>query len=89
MHPESTYQKGIETFAMVWKQRIAAMFYLEMTRRVARGNHLAAGDAFMRALACGLAGEKSIQEVLKMANAAGPLAATKLVAQPSLARLRN
>ncbi len=44
----------------------------------------AAGDAFMGALACGLAEEKPIREALGMANAAGALATTKLGAQPSL-----
>jgi ribokinase len=44
----------------------------------------AAGDAFVGALACGLAAGKSTREALKMANAAGALAATRLGAQPSL-----
>jgi ribokinase len=44
----------------------------------------AAGDAFMGAFACGLAENKPIREVLKFANGAGALAATKLGAQPSL-----
>jgi ribokinase len=44
----------------------------------------AAGDAFMGALACGLAENKPIREVLMFANAAGALATTKLGAQPSL-----
>jgi len=44
----------------------------------------AAGDAFMGALACGLARRKSIREVLRFASAAGALAASKLGAQPSL-----
>jgi ribokinase len=44
----------------------------------------AAGDSFLGALACGLAEGKPIQEVLKLANAAGALATTKLGAQPSL-----
>lgn len=44
----------------------------------------AAGDAFMGALACGLAEKKPIREVLMFANAAGALATTKLGAQPSL-----
>jgi ribokinase len=44
----------------------------------------AAGDAFMGALACGLSERKSIREVLRLANGAGALAATKLGAQPSL-----
>ena len=44
----------------------------------------AAGDAFMGALACGLAEGKSIREVLRLASAAGALAASKLGAQPSL-----
>jgi ribokinase len=44
----------------------------------------AAGDAFMGALACGLAAGKPIREVLRLANAAGALAATKMGAQPSL-----
>jgi ribokinase len=49
----------------------------------------AAGDAFMGALACGLAEDKPIREVLKFANGAGALAATKLGAQPSLPSRRN
>ena len=44
----------------------------------------AAGDAFMGALACGLSEGKPIREVLRFANGAGALAATKLGAQPSL-----
>jgi ribokinase len=52
--------------------------------RVKAVDTTAAGDAFMAALACGLAAEKSIREALKMANAAGALAATRLGAQPSL-----
>jgi ribokinase len=44
----------------------------------------AAGDAFMGALACGLAENKPIREILKFANGAGALATTKLGAQPSL-----
>ena len=44
----------------------------------------AAGDAFLGALATGLAENKPIEEALRFANAAGALAATKLGAQPSL-----
>jgi ribokinase len=44
----------------------------------------AAGDAFLGALATGLAESKPIQEALRFANAAGALATTKLGAQPSL-----
>jgi ribokinase len=44
----------------------------------------AAGDAFLGALATGLAENKPIQEALRFANAAGALATTKLGAQPSL-----
>jgi len=44
----------------------------------------AAGDAFMGALAFGLAESQPIREALKLANAAGALATTKLGAQPSL-----
>jgi ribokinase len=44
----------------------------------------AAGDAFMGALAFGLAENRPIREVLKLANIAGALATTKLGAQPSL-----
>ena len=44
----------------------------------------AAGDAFLGALATGLAENKPIQEALKFANGAGALATTKLGAQPSL-----
>jgi ribokinase len=44
----------------------------------------AAGDAFMGALACGLAGGKPIREILRFAAAAGALTTTKLRAQPSL-----
>lgn len=52
--------------------------------RVKAVDTTAAGDAFMGALAWGLAAEKSIPEALRMANAAGALAATRLGAQPSL-----
>jgi ribokinase len=38
----------------------------------------------MGAMACGLAENKPIREVLMFANAAGALATTKLGAQPSL-----
>ncbi len=44
----------------------------------------AAGDAFMGALACGLADNKPIREILEFANGAGALATTKLGAQLSL-----
>ena len=44
----------------------------------------AAGDAFLGALAYGLAEKKPIQEVLRIANGAGALATTKPGAQPSL-----
>jgi len=44
----------------------------------------AAGDAFLGALATGLAEHKPIREVLRFANGAGALATTKLGAQPSL-----
>ena len=44
----------------------------------------AAGDAFLGALATGLAENKPIREALKFANGAGALATTKLGAQPSL-----
>ncbi|MFB3884400.1 MAG: ribokinase [Thermodesulfobacteriota bacterium] len=49
----------------------------------------AAGDAFMGALACGLADGKPIREILKFASAAGALATTKLGAQPSLPSRRG
>jgi ribokinase len=49
----------------------------------------AAGDAFMGALACGLAGGKPTQEALRQAIAAGALATTKLGAQPSLPHRRE
>ena len=49
----------------------------------------AAGDAFLGALATGLAEKKPIQEALKFANAAGALATTKLGAQPSLPRRKE
>jgi ribokinase len=57
--------------------------------RVKAVDTTAAGDAFVGALACGLAGGKSIREALKQANAAGALATTKLGAQPSLPQGRE
>lgn len=44
----------------------------------------AAGDAFLGALACGLAENKPLREALRWANGAGALATTRLGAQPSL-----
>jgi ribokinase len=44
----------------------------------------AAGDAFLGALATGLAENQPIREALKFANGAGALATTRLGAQPSL-----
>jgi ribokinase len=52
--------------------------------RVKAVDTTAAGDAFMGALACGLAAGKPIRPALAWANAAGALAAIKLGAQPSL-----
>lgn len=52
--------------------------------RVKAVDTTAAGDAFVGGLACGLAQGKPIREALRMANAAGALAATRLGAQPSL-----
>jgi len=40
-------------------------------------------------LACGLAEERQIPEILEFANAAGALATTKLGAQPSLPTLKE
>jgi ribokinase len=49
----------------------------------------AAGDAFMGALAYGLVEDHPIREILRVANGAGALAATKLGAQPSLPLRRD
>ncbi len=49
----------------------------------------AAGDAFMGALACGLADQLPIRKVLRFASGAGALATTKLGAQPSLPSRRD
>jgi ribokinase len=49
----------------------------------------AAGDAFMGALACGLAEDRPIQEVLRFASGAGALATTQLGAQPSLPKRKD
>ncbi len=49
----------------------------------------AAGDAFMGGLVYGLSEEKSIAEALRIANAAGALATTRLGAQPSLPSKRE
>jgi ribokinase len=57
--------------------------------RVKAVDTTAAGDAFMGALACGLAGKKPTREALMQANAAGALATTKLGAQPSLPNRRE
>ncbi len=52
--------------------------------RVKAVDTTAAGDAFVGALAWGLADGKPIREILDFANAAGALATTRLGAQPSL-----
>ena len=57
--------------------------------RVKAVDTTAAGDAFMGALACGLAEKKPTREALMQANAAGALATTKLGAQPSLPHRRE
>ena len=49
----------------------------------------AAGDAFLGALACGLAEGKPVRGALTWANAAGALATTKMGAQPSLPRRKD
>jgi ribokinase len=49
----------------------------------------AAGDAFLGGLASALAEGRSIREVLRFANGAGALAATRLGAQPSLPRRKE
>jgi len=49
----------------------------------------AAGDAFLGAFACALSRNKSIEEALGFANAAGALATTRLGAQPSLPSRRQ
>lgn len=49
----------------------------------------AAGDAFLGALATGLAEKKPIQEALRFANGAGALATMRLGAQPSLPSRRE
>ncbi len=57
--------------------------------RVSVVDTTAAGDAFMGALACGLADNKPFREALRFANGAGALATTKLGAQPSLPSRRS
>ncbi|HSR12580.1 MAG TPA: ribokinase [Thermodesulfobacteriota bacterium] len=52
--------------------------------RVKAVDTTAAGDAFVGGFAVGLSEHRPIHEVLRMASAAGALAATKLGAQPSL-----
>ena len=52
--------------------------------RVKAVDTTAAGDAFVGALAWGLAEGRDIEDVLLHANAAGALTATRLGAQPSL-----
>jgi ribokinase len=57
--------------------------------RVKTVDTTAAGDAFVGALAGSLAAGHSMREALRIANAAGALAATRLGAQPSLPSLRE
>ena len=60
--------------------------------RVKAVDTTAAGDAFVGALAWGLAEGRDIEDVLLLANAAGALTVTRLGAQPSLptiARVKN
>jgi ribokinase len=57
--------------------------------RVKTVDTTAAGDAFVGALAGSLATGHSIREALRMANAAGALAAARLGAQPSLPSRRE
>jgi ribokinase len=85
---------GVKNVVMTWGPK--GLFFKNKTDetwmdayRVKVVDTTAAGDAFMGGLACGLAEEKPIHQVLRMANGAGALATTKLGAQPSLPSRRN
>jgi len=81
--------KGIETVILTLGSRGSFLLTEKMGKRIPAYSidvidTTAAGDAYCGALAASLAQGTHIEEAVKIANAAGALAATKLGAEPSL-----
>jgi ribokinase len=81
--------KGIETVILTLGSRGSFLLTEKMGKRIPAYSvdvidTTAAGDAYSGALAASLAQGTHIEEAVKIANAAGALAATKLGAEPSL-----